>query len=138
MLAKILEYLQPILLAAIAGLLTAIGLAIRNALRRLPRAMLALAVRWRDNAAQTASKVDDVTASVVVAIVESFANAFEETFGERKTDAPPPAPAAKVTLPTGETIPDRRANSRPAQDVAGEKQVGLGKPTHASWQVPPK
>jgi len=138
--AKVVASAQPILLAALLGVLTAMGLGLRRAALRLPRALLAVAQRWRENAAKTAGQVDDVAAGAAVIVVESLCVALEETFGERKTDPPPPPIAARITLPDGKVIEDRRAHHRSAGEIADETRTSPGymKRGPAPGRDPPK
>lgn len=141
LLAKVVASAQPILLAALLGVLTAMGLGLKRAALRFPRALLAVAQRWRENASKTAGQIDDVAAGAAVIVVESLCVALEETFGERKTDPPLPPPiAAKIVLPDGKVIEDRRANHRSASEIADETRTspGYARRGPAPGRDPPK
>lgn len=123
MLQKILtEYLQPFLLSLLLGVLTAMAAGIRSAVKRLPRLLLAWATKFEQEAAASASKLDDAGAALLLAFAKSLVEAFDATLGTRNTDHPAGDPNAiananKKIWVSGQPIVDRRA---PRGPTAGE------------------
>jgi hypothetical protein len=113
-LQQILEYLQPILLSLITGLLAWLALQARAAAQRVPHLLLVLAVRFRDHAKTTKGGADDAAAALLVMVAEAMVAATTQTFGQRKGDQP----AEPAVHPNAD---DRRQNSRTAADIVADQ-----------------
>lgn len=119
----LIEWLQPLLLSLLLGVLTAIGAGIRAAVKRLPRLLLAWATKFEQEAARSASKLDDAGAALLLAFAKALVEAMDSTLGTRETDPPlgkdpnAIANAASKLWVNGKEIEDRRA---PRGPTAGE------------------